>query len=130
MIPLLCVSLLTVNTEGRRDVLGLAIGPSEAETFWTGFLRRLTRRGLRGLRLVILFGRLLPLVSERFPWRDKILAKDSVGSYPILVMVLPQSGFFFFCGGWYGRLTGWIWGCGPGWIRGASWYPWTRIFSE
>ena len=30
------------------------IGPSEAETFWTGFLRKLhTRRGLRGVKLVI-----------------------------------------------------------------------------
>jgi transposase-like protein len=29
------------------------IGPSEAETFWTEFLRKLTRRGLRGVKLVI-----------------------------------------------------------------------------
>jgi transposase-like protein len=29
------------------------IGPSEAETFWTGFLRKLARRGLRGVKLVI-----------------------------------------------------------------------------
>ena len=31
----------------------MAIGASEAETFWTGFLRGLTRRGLRGVKLVI-----------------------------------------------------------------------------
>ncbi|KAA5607769.1 IS256 family transposase, partial [Rhodovastum atsumiense] len=42
-----------VNTDGRREVLGLATGPSEAETFWTDFLRSLTRRGLRGVKLVI-----------------------------------------------------------------------------
>jgi putative transposase len=42
-----------VNTEGVREVLGMAIGPSEAEPFWTGFLRSLTRRGLRGVKLVI-----------------------------------------------------------------------------
>lgn len=42
-----------VNTDGRREVLGMAIGPSEAETFWTDFLRSLTRRGLRGVKLVI-----------------------------------------------------------------------------
>src|SRR5579864_8535402 len=35
-----------VNSDGRREVLGMAIGPSEAETFWTDFLRKLTRRGL------------------------------------------------------------------------------------
>jgi putative transposase len=29
------------------------IGPSKAETFWTEFLRQLTRRGLRGVKLVI-----------------------------------------------------------------------------
>jgi putative transposase len=42
-----------VNSDGRREVLGLEIGPSEAETFWTAFLRKLTRRGLRGVKLVI-----------------------------------------------------------------------------
>src|SRR6202047_2664488 len=42
-----------VNGDGRREVLGLAIGPSEAETFWTDFLRQLARRGLRGVKRVI-----------------------------------------------------------------------------
>ena len=42
-----------VNSDGRREVLGMAIGPSEAETFWTEFLRQLARRGLRGVKLVI-----------------------------------------------------------------------------
>jgi len=42
-----------VNADGRREVLGLDIGPSEAETFWTEFLRKLARRGLRGVKLVI-----------------------------------------------------------------------------
>ncbi len=36
-----------VNSDGRREVLGMAVGPSEAETFWTEFLRKLARRGLR-----------------------------------------------------------------------------------
>jgi transposase-like protein len=42
-----------VNTDGRREVLGMAVGASEAETFWTDFLRSLARRGLRGVKLVI-----------------------------------------------------------------------------
>ena len=42
-----------VNGDGRREVLGLAVGPSEAETFWTEFLRSLARRGLRGVKLVV-----------------------------------------------------------------------------
>jgi hypothetical protein len=39
--------------DGRRKVLGIAIGASEAETFWIEFLRSLARRGLRGVKLVI-----------------------------------------------------------------------------
>ena len=42
-----------VNADGRREVLGMDVGPSEAETFWTEFLRKLRRRGLRGVKLVI-----------------------------------------------------------------------------
>ncbi len=42
-----------VNSDGRREVLGMDIGPSEAETFWTDFLRKLKRRGLKGVKLVI-----------------------------------------------------------------------------
>ena len=42
-----------VNTDGKREVLGMDIGASEAETFWTEFLRKLARRGLRGVKLVI-----------------------------------------------------------------------------
>ena len=44
---------VAVNDRGRREVLGMAIGASEAETFWTEFLRSLARRGLRGVQLVI-----------------------------------------------------------------------------
>jgi putative transposase len=42
-----------VNADGTREVLGMATGPSQAEPFWTDFLRGLTRRGLRGVKLVI-----------------------------------------------------------------------------
>jgi transposase-like protein len=42
-----------VNTDGRREVLGVATGASEAEVFWKGFLRSLADRGLRGVRLVV-----------------------------------------------------------------------------
>lgn len=42
-----------VNSDGRREVLGMDIGASEAEPFWTAFLRKLSRRGLRGVKLVI-----------------------------------------------------------------------------
>ena len=42
-----------VNTDGMREILGIAVGPSEAEPFWIDFLRGLTHRGLRGVKLVI-----------------------------------------------------------------------------
>jgi len=44
---------VAVNAQGRREVLGITVMPSEAEAFWTDFLRSLTRRGLRGVKLVI-----------------------------------------------------------------------------
>ena len=42
-----------VNADGRREVLGLGLGPSEAREFWVEFLRGLVRRGLAGVQLVI-----------------------------------------------------------------------------
>lgn len=42
-----------VNTDGRREVLGVAVQPSEAEVFWDEFLRSLADRGLRGVKLII-----------------------------------------------------------------------------
>jgi putative transposase len=41
-----------VNTDGRREVLGMTVGHSEAEPFWVEFLRSLARRGLRAVKLV------------------------------------------------------------------------------
>lgn len=42
-----------VNPEGKREVLGLGIGVSEAKEFWVEFLRSLVARGLSGVQLVI-----------------------------------------------------------------------------
>ena len=53
IVSLAVIIAVAVNSQGRREVLGMAIGPSEAETFWTDFLRSLARRGLRGVKLVI-----------------------------------------------------------------------------
>ena len=44
---------VAANTEGRREIIGLGVGPSEAETFWMDFLRSLKARGLDGVKLVI-----------------------------------------------------------------------------
>lgn len=44
---------VAVNEDGKREVLGIATGLSEAEAFWTDFLRSLADRGLRGVSLAI-----------------------------------------------------------------------------
>ena len=53
IVSVAVIVAVAVNDQGRREVLGMTIGASEAETFWTEFLRALTRRGLRGVKLVI-----------------------------------------------------------------------------
>jgi putative transposase len=53
VVSVAAIMAVGVNADGRREVLGMDIGPSEAETFWTAFLRKLARRGLRGVRLVV-----------------------------------------------------------------------------
>jgi putative transposase len=42
-----------ITATGGREVLGLAVGDSEEETFWRAFLTELRSRGLSGVRLVI-----------------------------------------------------------------------------
>ncbi|MEV1004034.1 IS256 family transposase [Nonomuraea sp. NPDC050202] len=42
-----------VSADGRREVIGFAVGDSEDGAFWTAFLRSLKARGLAGVQLVI-----------------------------------------------------------------------------
>ena len=53
IVSVAVIIAVAVNTDGRREVLGMTIGNSEAEPFWTEFLRSLTRRGLRGVKLAV-----------------------------------------------------------------------------
>ncbi len=53
IISVAVIVAVGVNNDGRREVLGMDIGVSEAAHFWTEFLRKLARRGLRGVKLVI-----------------------------------------------------------------------------
>jgi transposase-like protein len=53
VVSVAAIIAVAANTEGKREIVGLHIGPSEAETFWSGFLRSLMRRGLKGVKLVI-----------------------------------------------------------------------------
>lgn len=53
VVSVAVIVAVAVNTDGGREVLGMATGDSEAEHFWTEFLRSLARRGSRGVELVI-----------------------------------------------------------------------------
>ena len=53
IVSVAVIIAVAVNTDGVREILGVATGASEAEPFWSEFLRSLTRRGLRGVKLVI-----------------------------------------------------------------------------
>jgi putative transposase len=53
IVSVAAIIAVAANTEGKREIVGLHIGPSEAETFWSTFLKSLVRRGLRGVKLVI-----------------------------------------------------------------------------
>ena len=50
IVSVAAIIAVAVSTDGRREIVGLNIGPSEAETFWSGFLKRLVRRGLKGVQ--------------------------------------------------------------------------------
>ena len=43
IVSVAVIMAVGVNSDGRREVLGMDIGPSEAEMFWTAFLRKLGR---------------------------------------------------------------------------------------
>jgi putative transposase len=53
VVSVAAIIAVAVNTEGKREIVGLHIGPSEAEPFWSTFLKSLVRRGLKGVKLVI-----------------------------------------------------------------------------
>ncbi|RAP71342.1 transposase, Mutator family protein, partial [Candidatus Erwinia dacicola] len=40
-----------VNLDGRREIIGMGIGKSEAKAFWLAFLLSLKERGLEGVKL-------------------------------------------------------------------------------
>jgi transposase-like protein len=53
IVSMAVIVAVGVNTDGRREVLGVTTGASEAEPFWKAFLRSLADRGLRGVKLVV-----------------------------------------------------------------------------
>ena len=93
---------VAVNEDGKREVLGVATGPSEAETFWTDFLRSLADRGLRGVKLVIaddhkgLRAAALRVFNAthqrcRVHWMRNALAHVSRGQHTVVAAAIRQA---------------------------------------
>src|SRR6476646_6781754 len=53
IVSVAAIIAVAVTTDGRREIIGLGIGPSEAEPCWSAFLKGLVKRGLKGVKLVI-----------------------------------------------------------------------------
>ena len=47
IVSIAAIIATAVNAEGKREILGLGLGPSEAAMFWLDFLRSLEKRGPR-----------------------------------------------------------------------------------
>jgi hypothetical protein len=67
---------VAVNTGGRREIVGLACGASEAQPFWSAFLKSLVKRGLRGVKLVVSDAHCdYPMVAPNYAKQRSELAK-------------------------------------------------------
>lgn len=53
IVNVACLVAVGVNADGHREVLGLDVCASEDGAGWVAFLRGLTARGLKGVKLVI-----------------------------------------------------------------------------
>jgi transposase-like protein len=102
IVPVAAIIAVAANTEGRREIIGLGIGPSEAETFWTEFLRSLKARGLGGVRLVIsaahtglkaAIARVFEATWQRcrVHWMRNALAHVSRGQHTVVAAAIRQA---------------------------------------
>ncbi len=102
IVSVAAIIAVAVDAEGRREIVGLHLGPSEAETFWSTFLRSLVKRGLRGVRLVIsdahegLKGAIAKLPGAtwqrcRVHWMRSALAHVGKGQQAMVAAALRQA---------------------------------------
>ena len=102
IVPVAAIIAVAANTEGRREIIGLGIGPSEAEAFWTEFLRSLKARGLDGVRLVIsdahsglkaAIARVFEATWQRcrVHWMRNALAHVSRGQHTVVAAAIRQA---------------------------------------
>jgi putative transposase len=102
IVSVAAIIAVAVDSEGRREIVGLHLGPSEAETFWATFLRSLVRRGLKGVKLVIsdahegLKGAIRRVLGAtwqrcRVHWMRSALAHVGKGQQSVVAAALRQA---------------------------------------
>src|SRR3954471_21363589 len=102
IVSVAAIIAVAVDSEGRREIVGLHLGPSEAETFWATFLRSLVRRGLKGVKLVIsdahegLKGAIRRVLGAtwqrcRVHWMRSALAHVGKGQQAVVAAALRQA---------------------------------------
>jgi len=52
VLPCAAFTAIGVDTDGRREILGVSVSLSEAETHWRQFLKSLKKRGLSGVKFI------------------------------------------------------------------------------
>mgnify|MGYP003325664467 FL=1 len=102
IVSVAAIIAVAANTDGRREIIGLGVGPSEAETFWMDFLRSLRARGLDGVKLVIsdAHSGLKSAISKVFEatwqrcrvhWMRNGLAHVSKGQHTVVAAAIRQA---------------------------------------
>ena len=102
IVSVAAIIAVAVSTDGRREIIGLGIGPSEAEPFWSSFIKGLVRRGLTGVKLVIsdahdglrhAITRVLSATWQRcrVHWMRNALAHVSKGQHTIVAAAIRQA---------------------------------------
>jgi transposase-like protein len=102
IVSIAAIIAVAVNTDGRREIVGLGTGPSEAETFWTEFLRGLKARGLDGIKLIVsdahtglkaAVGRVFDATWQRcrVHWMRNALAHVQRGQHTMVAAAIRQA---------------------------------------
>ena len=102
IVSVAAIIAVAVDTEGRREIVGLGLGSSEAEPFWSAFLKSLLRRGLAGVKLVIsdahdgLKAAILKVFGAtwqrcRVHWMRNALAHVAKGQHSMVAAALRQA---------------------------------------
>jgi len=97
IVSVAVIIAVAATTEGRREIIGLSVGQSEAAPFWIDFLRSLVRRGLKGVKLVVsdahegLKSAITQVLGATWQRCRVGLLKNPLGTDSLEVPVIPDS---------------------------------------